>query len=112
MRKAGPITSAGWPRLQPGATRARIPGTAAPAGSDCLPRSISPHLSLLQFHGERRLAGVSNAASSRIGSFHSLKRTLHDKVGTFNDDQLPIFWGADPCDAFLGADAPTHCRTD
>src|SRR5713101_2051890 len=37
MRKAGPITSAGWPRLQPGATRARTPGTAAPAGSDCFP---------------------------------------------------------------------------
>src|SRR6202022_4458205 len=40
MRMAGPITSAGWPRLQPGATRARIPGTAALAGSDCLPLSI------------------------------------------------------------------------
>src|ERR1700732_4792991 len=39
MRMAGPITSAGWPRLQPGATRARIPGTAALAGSDCLPLS-------------------------------------------------------------------------
>src|SRR5690348_8528934 len=36
MRKAGPITSAGWPRLQPGATRARTPGTAALAGSECL----------------------------------------------------------------------------
>src|SRR5215207_9753039 len=30
MPKAGPITSTGWPRLQPGATRARTPGTAAP----------------------------------------------------------------------------------
>src|ERR671919_460444 len=55
MRKAGPITSAGWPRLQPGATRARTPGTAALAGSDCFPLAISPHLSLLHFHGERRL---------------------------------------------------------
>src|ERR671918_1170325 len=71
MRKAGPITSAGWPRLQPGATRARTPGTAALAGSDCFPLSISPHLSLLQFHGERRLAGVSTAASSRIGPYRS-----------------------------------------
>ena len=44
MRTAGPTTSAGWPRLQPGATRAQIPGTAALAGSDCLPRSISPQL--------------------------------------------------------------------
>ena len=34
MRKAGAITSAGWPRLQPGAIRARTPGTAVPAGSD------------------------------------------------------------------------------
>src|SRR5918996_311913 len=71
MRTAGPITSAGWPRLQPGATRARTPGTAALAGSDCFPLSISPHLSLLQFHGERRLAGVSTAASSRIGPYRS-----------------------------------------
>src|SRR5829696_10004294 len=29
MRKAGPITSAGWPRLRPGATRAQTPGMAA-----------------------------------------------------------------------------------
>ena len=43
------ITSAGWPRLQPGATRARIPGTAALVGSDWP-------------------AGLSNAASSLIGS--------------------------------------------
>src|SRR6266436_2564750 len=66
MRKAGAITSAGWPRLQPGATRARTPGTAALAGSDCFPLSISPHLSLLHFHGERWLAGASNAAIHRI----------------------------------------------
>jgi hypothetical protein len=63
------ITSAGWPKLRPGASWARIPGTAALAGSDCLPRSISPHLSFLQFHGERRLAGMSTAASSRIGPY-------------------------------------------
>jgi hypothetical protein len=37
MPKAGPITSAGWPRLQPGATLARTPGTAVLAGSDCSP---------------------------------------------------------------------------
>src|SRR6476660_8095479 len=49
MPTAGPITSAGWSRLQPAATRARTPGTAALAGSDCLPRSISPHLSLVHF---------------------------------------------------------------
>src|SRR5215204_637471 len=29
MRKAGPITSAGWPRLWPGATRAQTTGMAA-----------------------------------------------------------------------------------
>src|SRR5215218_7035679 len=29
MRKAGLITSAGWPRLRPGATRAQTPGMAA-----------------------------------------------------------------------------------
>ena len=29
MRKAGPITSAGWPRLRPGATPAQTPGMAA-----------------------------------------------------------------------------------
>jgi hypothetical protein len=45
MRKAGPITSAGSPRLQPGATRARTPGTAALARNDCSPRSILPQLS-------------------------------------------------------------------
>src|ERR687892_1411533 len=71
MRKAGPITSTGWPRLPPGATRARTPGTAALAGSDCFPLAISPPLSLLPFHGERRLAGVSTAASSRIGPYRS-----------------------------------------
>jgi hypothetical protein len=46
MRKAGPITSAGWSRLPPGATRARTPGTAAMAGSDCFPLSALPHLAL------------------------------------------------------------------
>ena len=61
------FTSAGWPRRQPGATRARTPGTAALAGSDCFPLAISPHSNRLQLPGERRLAGVSNAASSRIG---------------------------------------------
>src|SRR6266542_6034140 len=44
MRKAGPITSAAWPRLQPGATRARTLGTAGLAGSDCFPLSISLQL--------------------------------------------------------------------
>src|SRR4029077_10962430 len=36
MPMAGPITSAGWPNLPPGATRARTPGTAGPARSNCL----------------------------------------------------------------------------
>src|SRR5215472_7329531 len=34
MRKAGPITSLGWPRPPPGATRAPTRFTAAPAGYD------------------------------------------------------------------------------
>src|ERR1700689_5273165 len=33
MQKAGLITSAGLPKLQPGAPRARTPGTAVPAAS-------------------------------------------------------------------------------
>ena len=37
MRKAGPITSAGWPKLPPGATRARTRSTAALAGCDRFP---------------------------------------------------------------------------
>src|SRR5437763_11804739 len=37
MRKAGRIPSAGWPKLRPGATRARTLGTAAPVGSDGFP---------------------------------------------------------------------------
>src|SRR5207253_2427238 len=28
---------------------------------------------------------------------HSLRRILHGKVGPFNNDPLPIFWGAGPC---------------
>ncbi len=44
MRKAGSITSAGWPSLPPGATRARIPGTAAPAETERLPSSMSPQV--------------------------------------------------------------------
>src|SRR4051794_4775119 len=34
MRKAGPITSPGWPRLQPGTSPARTLGTAALAQSE------------------------------------------------------------------------------
>src|SRR3954454_4358712 len=34
MRKAGPITSPGWPRLQPGTSLARTLGTAALAQSE------------------------------------------------------------------------------
>src|SRR5215472_9226211 len=45
MRRAGPITSTGSPRLQPGAIRARTPGTAALARNDCSPGSILPQLS-------------------------------------------------------------------
>src|SRR5262245_57727478 len=37
MRRAGRITSAGWPKLRPDATRARIFGTAATARSDGFP---------------------------------------------------------------------------
>src|SRR5215510_8712070 len=40
MRKAGPITSAGWPNLPPGATPVPTPSTAAPARSDC-PSSLA-----------------------------------------------------------------------
>jgi hypothetical protein len=35
MLKAGPITSAAWPRSQPGATRAPIPGAIARPRGDC-----------------------------------------------------------------------------
>src|SRR6516164_9173421 len=38
MPKAGPITSAGWPRSPPGATRAPTPDTAAPAVCNGFPR--------------------------------------------------------------------------
>ena len=34
---------------QPGAPRARTPGTAALAGSDCFPLSVSPHLGRANF---------------------------------------------------------------
>src|SRR5262249_34492223 len=37
MRRAGRITSAGWPKLRPDATRARILGTAATVRSDGFP---------------------------------------------------------------------------
>src|SRR6516165_9673028 len=67
MRKAGPITLAGSPRLQPGATRARTPGTAALARNDCSPRSILPQLSLLHVHDKRRLAGAHAVPSRETG---------------------------------------------
>src|SRR3954467_15081302 len=38
MRKVGPITSGAWPRLRPGATRARTPGTAALVPSEGRPK--------------------------------------------------------------------------
>src|SRR4029077_18422615 len=38
----------GWPRLPPGATRARTPGTAALAGSDCFPQSNLKRIRLQQ----------------------------------------------------------------
>jgi Transposase IS66 family/IS66 C-terminal element len=63
MRKVGLIISAGWPKLQPGATRARTPGMAALAGSDCFPLSGLPQLSLLPFHGECGLADASCRAT-------------------------------------------------
>ena len=40
IRRAGLIILAGWQNLLPGATRARTPGTAALAESDCFPLSI------------------------------------------------------------------------
>src|SRR5438045_9637886 len=47
----------------------------------------------------------SVCASSNT-TFHALRRTLHDKAGPFNDEPLPIFWGAGSCGHCLGADAP------
>ena len=44
MRRAGAITSGGWQRLRPGATRARTPGAVALAGSDCFPLLTSQNV--------------------------------------------------------------------
>ena len=64
------ITSAGWPRLQPGATRARIPGTAAPAVTDCFPHPISPRLTLNTKQGGSRRQTMFNASPAKNrGSF-------------------------------------------
>src|ERR1700722_16391039 len=69
MRKVGPITSTGWPRLQPGATQARTPRKAALVGGDSLPRSVSPHLSLLRpsrcVMGEHKVTGFGGLVTGK-----------------------------------------------
>src|ERR1700761_2419473 len=62
MRKAGPITLAGWPSLQLGATRARTPGTVALAESDCF-KVFSPHRT--RAHPNMRRHGMARRSLPR-----------------------------------------------
>src|SRR5258708_315029 len=73
MRMAGRITSAGWPRLRPGATRARTLGTAAPAGSD--PFALRYRRTRLA-HGLDAGCGDSTGAKFPLRLFHGTARDV------------------------------------
>src|SRR3954452_24348340 len=79
MRKAGPITSPGWPRLQPGTSPARTLGTAALALSE--PSSHKEPNVLHHAHEEQQtkegLGAAEGADRIGFGCAFSLNPRLH-----------------------------------